>query len=179
MYLRALIYLPELTGGYISSGKLAEFMNINSPQIRKDFSYFGAFGTRGIGYNVSGLITQIRGILKLDVTQQAALVGAGRLGAAIAEYPGFSMFGFDITVIFDNDQSNTFARKIPSYYTVDTKISHRYRGFRLTAEVNNIFDEKFYDYGVSSTFTPGVYNAYPLPERTILFTVSKDFGNWK
>ena len=80
---------------------------------------------------------------------------------------------------FDNDQSNTFAEKIPSYYTIDTKVSHRYRGFRLTAEVNNIFEEKFYDYGVSSTFSPGVYNAYPLPERTILFTVSKDFGNWQ
>ena len=78
---------------------------------------------------------------------------------------------------FDNDQSNTFTKKIPSYYTVDGKISHRLRGFRLTAEVNNIFDEKFYDYGVSSNFSPGVYNAYPLPERTILFTVSKDFGN--
>ena len=79
---------------------------------------------------------------------------------------------------FDNDQSNTFAEKIPSYTTIDAKVSHRYRGFRLTAEVNNIFEEKFYDYGVSSTFSPGVYNAYPLPERTILFTVSKDFGNW-
>jgi iron complex outermembrane receptor protein len=80
---------------------------------------------------------------------------------------------------FDNDQSNTFEKKIPSYTTVDAKISHRYRGFRLTAEVNNIFEEKFYDYGVNSTFSPGVYNAYPLPERTILFTVSKDFGNWQ
>ena len=80
---------------------------------------------------------------------------------------------------FDNDQSNTFAKKIPSYTTIDAKISHRYRGFRLTAEVNNIFEEKFYDYGVSSPFTPGVYNAYPLPERTILFNVSKDFGNWQ
>jgi len=80
---------------------------------------------------------------------------------------------------FDNDQTNTFDEKIPSYTTIDAKISHRHRGFRLTAEVNNIFDEKFYDYGVSSTFTPGKYNAYPLPERTILFTVSKDFGNWK
>ena len=77
---------------------------------------------------------------------------------------------------FDNDQSNTFTRKIPSYTTIDAKISHRYRGFRLTAEVNNIFEEKFYDYGISSTFSPGVYNAYPLPERTILFTVSKDLG---
>jgi iron complex outermembrane receptor protein len=80
---------------------------------------------------------------------------------------------------FDNDQSNTFEKKIPSYTTVDAKISHRYRGFRLTAEVNNIFEEKFYDYGVNSTFSPGIYNAYPLPERTILFTVSKDFGNWQ
>jgi len=80
---------------------------------------------------------------------------------------------------FDNDQSNTFAKKIPSYTTIDAKISHRYRGFRLTAEVNNIFGEEFYDYGVSSTSSPGVYNAYPLPERTILLTVSKDFGNWQ
>jgi len=79
---------------------------------------------------------------------------------------------------FDNDQANTFSETIPSYYTIDAKISHRYRGFRLTAAVSNIFEEKFYDYGVSSTFSPGVYNAYPLPERTILFTVAKDFGNW-
>jgi iron complex outermembrane receptor protein len=78
---------------------------------------------------------------------------------------------------FDNDQSNTFSKKIPSYKTVDAKISHRYRGYRLTAEVNNIFEEKAFDYGVSSTFSPGVYNAYPLPKRTILFTVSKEFGN--
>ena len=79
---------------------------------------------------------------------------------------------------FDNDQTNTFAETIPSYYTIDAKISHRYRGFRLTAGINNVFEEKFYDYGVSSTFSPGVYNAYPLPERTILFTLAKDFGNW-
>ena len=78
---------------------------------------------------------------------------------------------------FDNDQSNTFSKKIPSYKTVDAKISHRYRGYRMTAEVNNIFEEKAFDYGVSSTFSPGVYNAYPLPKRTILFTVSKEFGN--
>ena len=78
---------------------------------------------------------------------------------------------------FDNDQSNTFSKKIPSYKTVDAKISHRYRSYRMTAEVNNIFEEKAFDYGVSSTFSPGAYNAYPLPKRTILFTVSKEFGN--
>ena len=78
---------------------------------------------------------------------------------------------------FDNDQSNTFGKKIPSYTTVDAKLSHTVRGFRMTAEVNNIFEEEFYEYGVSSTFSAGVYNAYPLPERTILFTVSREFGS--
>ena len=78
---------------------------MNPPQIRKDLSYFGAFGTRGIGYPVAATAEQIRSILKLDVTQQAVLVGAGRLGTAIAEYPGFAMFGFDIAAVFDNDPS--------------------------------------------------------------------------
>ena len=78
---------------------------------------------------------------------------------------------------YDNDQSNTFGRKIPSYKTVDAKISHRYKGYRMTAEINNIFEEKAVDYGVSSNFSPGVYNAYPLPERTLRVTVAKTFGD--
>jgi iron complex outermembrane receptor protein len=80
---------------------------------------------------------------------------------------------------FDNDQSNSFGKKIPSYTTVDAKLSHTIRGLRMTAEVNNIFEEEFYEYGVSSTFSAGVYNAYPLPERTILLSVSKEFGSAK
>ncbi|MGB5716404.1 MAG: TonB-dependent receptor [Gammaproteobacteria bacterium] len=78
---------------------------------------------------------------------------------------------------FDNDQSNSFGEKIPSYTTVDAKLSHVYKGLRMAAAVNNIFEEQYFEYGVSSTFSPGVYNAYPLPERTILFTLSKEFGN--
>ncbi len=89
----------------ISSNQLAERLGLNPPQIRKDLSYFGAFGTRGVGYPVTSTADQIRGILKLDVAQKAVLVGAGRLGAAIAEYPGFASFGFDISAIFDNDPS--------------------------------------------------------------------------
>ena len=80
---------------------------------------------------------------------------------------------------FDNDQSNSFGEKIPSYTTVDAKLAHTYKGFRMTAEVNNILEEEYFEYGVSSTFSPGVYNAYPLPERTILFTVAKEFSNAK
>ncbi|MDH4202788.1 MAG: redox-sensing transcriptional repressor Rex [Phycisphaerae bacterium] len=105
MYLRAFSMLKNANQDTISSSELAERLHLNPPQIRKDLSYFGAFGTRGVGYPVASTAKQIRGILKLDVTQKAALVGAGRLGAAIAAYPGFEMFGFDIAAIFDNDES--------------------------------------------------------------------------
>jgi len=105
MYLRAFSILKTENRDTISSSQLAERLHLNPPQIRKDLSYFGAFGTRGIGYPVASTAKQIRGILKLDVTQKAVLIGAGRLGAAIAEYPGFAMFGFDIATIFDNNPS--------------------------------------------------------------------------
>lgn len=77
---------------------------------------------------------------------------------------------------FDNDQANDFGKKIPSYAIVDLLASHQYRGYRFAAKIGNLFAKKAYDYGVSSTSSPGVYNAYPLPERTLLFTVSKAFG---
>lgn len=104
MYLRAFSMLKTQDQPYISSRQLADRLHLNPPQIRKDLSYFGAFGTRGIGYPVASTAEQIRSILKLDVSQQAALVGAGRLGTAIASYPGFAVFGFDIAAIFDNQQ---------------------------------------------------------------------------
>ncbi|MCE5185659.1 MAG: redox-sensing transcriptional repressor Rex [Planctomycetaceae bacterium] len=103
-YLRAFSTLQSENQGYISSQLLAERLHLNPPQIRKDLSYFGAFGTRGIGYPVQSTAEQIRSILKLNITQRAALVGAGRLGTAIASYHGFSLFGFDIAAVFDNDR---------------------------------------------------------------------------
>lgn len=102
MYLRALSLLDQECQNTISSRQLAQRLHLNPPQIRKDLSYFGAFGTRGIGYPVASTAQQIRSILKLDTRQKAALIGAGRLGTAIAAYPGFSLFGFDISAIFDN-----------------------------------------------------------------------------
>jgi len=102
-YLRAFSTLQTEDQGYISSTTLAQHLHLNPPQIRKDLSYFGAFGTRGIGYRVGPTAEQIRSILKLNVTQRAALIGAGRLGTAIAAYRGFSLFGFDIAAVFDSD----------------------------------------------------------------------------
>ena len=78
---------------------------------------------------------------------------------------------------FDNDQTNDFGKKIPSYTLVDLQAIHQYRAYRFAAKISNLFAEKAYDYGVSSTLSPGVYNAYPLPERTVLFTVSREFGS--
>lgn len=101
-YLRALSLLEHESYETISSRQLAQRLHLNPPQIRKDLSYFGAFGTRGIGYPVTSTAQQIRGILKLDIRQKAALIGAGRLGTAIAAYPGFTLFGFDIAAVFDN-----------------------------------------------------------------------------
>jgi redox-sensing transcriptional repressor len=100
MYLRVLLYLPK-TKEYLSSRELSEYLHVKPPQIRKDFSYFGAFGTRGTGYKIEDLIKQVKKALKLDVSQKAVLIGAGKLGTALASYPGFKLYGFDITAIYD------------------------------------------------------------------------------
>lgn len=78
---------------------------------------------------------------------------------------------------FANDLSNTFGQKIPDYQVVDIKISKQLDAFLLSATVNNLFDEEYYSFGVNSTFTPGRYNAYPLPERHWLLTLEYAFGD--
>jgi redox-sensing transcriptional repressor len=110
-YLRALVFSSEQGRERISSTTLADLVGVNPWQVRKDFSYFGYFGTRGVGYNAEKLARQIRKILKLDVAQKAALVGVGNLGSAVLEYPGFSLYGFDIAVAFDVDPGK-IGRKI-------------------------------------------------------------------
>jgi redox-sensing transcriptional repressor len=87
----------------ISSGELADYLGVNPWLIRKDFSYFGNFGTPGVGYNIKKLIKQISKILKLDVGYNAALVGVGKLGSAVLGYLGFKTYGFNIVAAFDSD----------------------------------------------------------------------------
>jgi redox-sensing transcriptional repressor len=87
----------------ISSHRLAEREGITSAQVRKDLSYFGSFGRRGLGYNVAHLRGQIRGILGLDRRWRVVLVGAGHIGSALVNYRGFGRQGFDIVAVFDRD----------------------------------------------------------------------------
>jgi redox-sensing transcriptional repressor len=103
VYLRGLLFSSQMGYTKISSGELTEFVGINSCQIRKDLSYFGEFGKRGVGYDIEKLSREIRKILKLDVVRKAALVGAGNLGSAVLTYPGFKIYNFDITAAFDAD----------------------------------------------------------------------------
>jgi redox-sensing transcriptional repressor len=86
-----------------SSQELGNRLGISSAQIRKDLSQFGEFGKQGTGYNIRFLAEQIQRILKVQSVWDVALVGAGDLGRAVANYGGFLDRGFRITMVFDNN----------------------------------------------------------------------------
>ncbi len=87
----------------VSSRALSELGNATPAQVRKDLSCFGSFGKRGIGYPTRQLAAQIREILGLGRRYRVVIVGAGRIGAALANYPGFQQRGFDVVAIYDAD----------------------------------------------------------------------------
>jgi len=111
VYLRGLLFAAEQGKERISSQDLAYFVGVNSWQVRKDFSYFGGFGTRGVGYEIDKLARQIKKILRVDVVKRAALVGVGNLGLAVLAYSGFKMYGLEIAAAFDADPKKV-GRKI-------------------------------------------------------------------
>ena len=104
-YLQILTQAKKMGRASISSQDIAEYTHINATQIRRDLSAFGRFGKRGVGYNIDGLIGEIRGILRTSGQHNIALVGAGKLGGAIAGSTVFADHGFNIAAIFDDDPS--------------------------------------------------------------------------
>ena len=102
VYLRCLTELDVSGVQTISSQALAEQFHLNAAQIRKDLAYFGEFGVRGVGYYVRDLKRNIRQILGLDRSLRVAIIGAGNLGLALADYPGFKQEGFEIVALFDS-----------------------------------------------------------------------------
>jgi redox-sensing transcriptional repressor len=101
IYLRCLTELDVEGVDTISSQGLAEQFKLNAAQIRKDLAYFGEFGVRGVGYYVKDLRRHLRQILGLDRKLRVAIMGAGNLGMALADYPGFRQEGFEIVALFD------------------------------------------------------------------------------
>jgi len=101
IYLRCLTELDAASVETISSQELAAQFKLNAAQIRKDLAYFGEFGVRGVGYYVKDLRRHLRQILGLDRKLKVAIMGAGNLGLALADYPGFRQEGFEIVALFD------------------------------------------------------------------------------
>jgi redox-sensing transcriptional repressor len=101
VYVRCLGELEGLGTPSVSSDALAERYHLNAAQIRKDLAYFGEFGTRGVGYQVKDLRLHLRQILGLDRRMRIAIMGAGNLGMALADYAGFRDDGFEVAALFD------------------------------------------------------------------------------
>lgn len=111
VYLRGAKHLSR--GGVVStsSQKLGDLTGVEPWQIRKDFSYFGDFGTPGVGYHLGHLIRRVNKILRLDTGHRAVLVGVGNLGSALLAFPGFRAYGFEIAAAFDIDRRKIGRRK--------------------------------------------------------------------
>jgi redox-sensing transcriptional repressor len=103
LYLRALLDMAERGMHTVSSQALAAVSGVNSAKIRKDLSYLGSYGTRGVGYDVEYLIHQISRELGLTQDWAVAIVGMGNLGMALANYSGFAERGFRIAALIDSD----------------------------------------------------------------------------
>ena len=123
LYLRCLTALDSAGVRTVSSHALAEQFHLNAAQIRKDLANFGELGVRGIGYYVQELRRHLKQILGLDRGVRVAIVGAGNLGLALADYPGFREDGFEIVALFD---------------TLREKVGRRSRGGVLIRDIKDL-----------------------------------------
>jgi redox-sensing transcriptional repressor len=110
VYLRALVEMAERGAATTSSGELAEAAGVNSAKVRKDLSYLGSYGTRGVGYDVAYLIHQVRRELGLTQDWPVLIAGAGNLGHALAKYKGFLQRGFRVVALVDVSEGVVGAR---------------------------------------------------------------------
>jgi redox-sensing transcriptional repressor len=152
VYLRCLNELDAAGVQSISSQALADKYQLNAAQIRKDLAYFGEFGVRGVGYYVQDLRRHLRQILGLDRHLRVAIMGAGNLGLALADYPGFRQEGFEIAALFD---------------AANEKIGHESRGgvpiFDIK-ELKRIVRREHLDIAVIAVPAP---HAQPVVEQVI------------
>ena len=124
VYLRCLNILDAAGVRTVSSQALADQFHLNAAQIRKDLAYFGEFGVRGVGYYVKELRRHLRQILGIDRGVCVAIMGAGNLGLALADYPGFREEGFEIVAMFDTSRDKIGHRSragVPIYDVRDLR----------------------------------------------------------
>jgi redox-sensing transcriptional repressor len=114
LYLRFLEEFEARGLATISSDELAARGGTTSAQVRKDLSFFGSFGKRGLGYSVNELAGRLRQILGLEREWRVIIVGAGKIGAALAQYRGFYQRGFQVTAVYDSDPAKV-GRKVDGF----------------------------------------------------------------
>ena len=146
LYLRSLLDMAGDGAQTVSSEGLAEAAGVNSAKVRKDLSYLGSYGTRGVGYDVEYLIYQIKRELGLTQDWNCVLVGVGNLGRALANYKGFGERGFRISALVDIDRS---------------KIGERVGGLVVEDfnELDRIVKEREISIGVIATTAGGAQDA--------------------
>lgn len=110
LYLQFLEQTRDQGRPTVSSEELARRSGATSAQVRKDLSFFGSFGKRGMGYEVPALVTRLREILGLERAYRVVLVGAGKIGGALVHYEGFSRRGFEVAAIYDRDPKKIGSR---------------------------------------------------------------------
>jgi redox-sensing transcriptional repressor len=133
VYLRCLQRLKSNAIRTVSSEALAKAAGVKSTQLRKDLTYFGQFGTRGLGYDVEQLATMITDLLGTNSLQPVILVGVGNLGAALLAYRGFEKEGFEIVAAFDCEADRKRNRKFAQPIHEMDKLAEvvRERGVRM------------------------------------------------
>jgi redox-sensing transcriptional repressor len=117
-YHRCLQRLADNGHDTVSSSTLAKAAGVNSSQLRKDIAYLGQWGTRGLGYPVTTLVTALREALRQEKLRPVVLVGAGNLGSALLRYQGFQKEGFEVIAAFDSDLATASLRgiKVPLHH---------------------------------------------------------------
>lgn len=120
LYLRYLNELLESGKKSISSQEIAQSLEVKCSLVRKDLSYFGEFGRKGVGYDIKLLISKLREILHLNRTWRVAICGVGKIGQALMLYPGLKKEGFEIVAAFDNDKDK-IGKKIGNLVVNDIK----------------------------------------------------------
>ena len=183
VYLRCLNILDGAGVRTISSQALAEQFHLNAAQIRKDLAYFGEFGVRGVGYYVRDLKRHLRQILGLDQKLRVAIMGAGNLGLALADYQGFRQEGFEIAALFDTLREKVGQRSragVPIFDIADLKRIARRDGIKIAViavpavAAQNVLDEVVAA-GIKAVlnFSPGTLEVPPeVKLKSVDLTVS-------
>ena len=170
LYLRALADAGNQQQATISSEELAAHAGVNAAQVRKDLSYLGSYGTRGIGYDMVLLRQHLRHELGLEKEYNVALVGAGNLGTALGHYRGFAERGFHVVAAFDTDPAKvgTFIAGTEVFAMRDLARVVRERAITMAlvttpAAVAQQVVDNLVEAGVTSVlnFAPAVLNVAP------------------